>query len=321
MYRTGLIEFEAVLAVARRRSFRAAAVELDMSTSALSNAVAGLEARLGVRLFHRTTRSVSLTEAGQEFLDRVGPTFAQIQQAMSAVNDHRSTPSGRLRINTSLGAARMIFQPIVLEFLRRYPEMSVDIVTEGRMVDIVADGFDVGIRVSALVPQDMIRVPIGSNLRMAVVGSPGYFAKHRPPRSPADLSAHQCVRARLPSGASSPWEFTVQAKTQAIEVPGSLVLDAPILMLEAALQGQGLAQLAEWYIDEHVASGRLVRVLNDWTTPVAGLCLYYSGRRHASAALRAFIDLIREFNDGVRREGQGITPDKRTKVTPAKARK
>ncbi len=146
MFKTGLIEFEAVLAVARRHSFRASAVELGMSTSALSSAVAGLEARLGVRLFHRTTRSVSLTEAGHEFLAQVEPAIAQIQGAMSAINDHRATPTGTLRINSSLGAARMIFQPVVCEFLRRHPAMTVDIVTEGRMVDIVGEGFDVGIR-------------------------------------------------------------------------------------------------------------------------------------------------------------------------------
>lgn len=296
MYKTGLVEFEAVLAVARRHSFRAAALELDMSTSSLSSAVAGLEARLGVRLFHRTTRSVSLTEAGQEFLAQVGPAFAQIQGAMSAISDHRSTPSGTLRINSSLGAARMIFQPIVLDFLHRYPAMTVDIVTEGRMVDIVAEGFDAGVRAGELVPLDMIRVPIKPDIRMIVVGSPEYFATNPRPRSPDDLSAHRCIRTRLPSGAPSPWEFTKQGEVFRVDVPGNLILDAPILMQEAARQGQGLAQIAEWYTREDVAAGRLVPVLEDWMTSHPELSLYYSGRRHIPAGLRAFIDLIRESN-------------------------
>lgn len=201
MHKSGLVELEAVLAVARRQGFRPAAVELGMSATALSNAVAGLEARLGVRLFHRTTRSVSLTEAGEQFVARIAPAMAEIRGATEAAASQRQRPAGTLRINTSLGAIRMVFAPLVLEYLRRYPDMSVDIVTEGRLVDIVAEGFDAGLRPSEMVPRDMVRVPIGRDMRMAVVGTPAYFAQRPKPKSPADLAAHDCIRARLPNGA------------------------------------------------------------------------------------------------------------------------
>ncbi|OWQ43939.1 LysR family transcriptional regulator [Roseateles noduli] len=300
MQKDSLTEFEVVLAVARRQGFRPAAVELEMSTSAVSNAVAGLEARMGVRLFHRTTRSVSLTEAGRRFVERVGPAVAQIQEAVAAADDRAGAPSGTLRLNSSLGAAQMVFRPVLAEFLRRYPDVTLDVVTEGRLVDIVAEGFDAGLRLAPQVPRDMIRVPIGLPLRMAVVGSPDYFERHGLPSTPADLARHACIRARMPSGLPSPWEFA-QAKRgkqaaarEALDVPGPMVLDSPLLMLEAARAGLGLAQIAEWYVAEDIASGRLRRVLDDWAAPLPALCLYYSGHRHIPATLRALIDLIHE---------------------------
>ncbi|WP_213775765.1 LysR family transcriptional regulator [Bradyrhizobium sp. dw_78] len=294
MRSSGLVELDAVLAVARHRGFRTAAIELDMSRSALSHAVAALEAKLGVRLFHRTTRSVSLTQAGEQFVAGVAPALSQIREAMEQAGSHRDTPAGTLRLNTSTGAARQMMEPIILEYLRRYPDMTVDIVTENRLIDIVVDGFDAGFRLAELVPQDMIAVPVGPKLRFAVVGSPVYFENHQQPNTPADLLQHRCIRMRLPSGAIYHWEFERHGEEAAIDVNGPLILDEPHLMLEAARAGVALAYLSEWNVAPDLASGALVRVLEDWTPPFPGLCLYYSGRRHVPAGLRALIDLIRE---------------------------
>jgi len=295
MHKTGLVELNAVVAVARHGSFRAAAIELGMSSSALSHAVAGLEARLGVRLFNRTTRSVSLSAAGQEFVAEVAPALSSIQGAIESINSHRDTPTGTLRINSSVGAARQILAPVVLEYLRRYPEMRVDLVTEARMIDIVVEGFDVGIRTTDTVPGDMIAVPFGPIRRHAVVASPAYFAQNAPPRTPGDLLAHRCIRARLASGTIYRWEFERGGEALSIDVPGSLTLDDPTLMVEAALGGAGIVHVAHWSVAADIAAGRLVPVLEDWTPPLSGLCLYYPGRRHVPAGLRALIDLIREI--------------------------
>jgi DNA-binding transcriptional LysR family regulator len=294
MYKTGLIEIEAALAVARLNGFRPAAAELGMSTSALSSAIAGLEARLKVRLFNRTTRSVSLTEAGRLFIERVRPAVTEISQAMAEASSRAGSPAGTLRINSSLGAARMVIEPLVLAYLQRYPEMNVDMVTEARNVDIVADGFDAGLRPVEAVPAGMVRVPFGSKIRMAVVGAPAYFEKHPVPLAPTDLLEHECIRIRSPNGALSAWEFSQQDKNIEMAVPGRLVVDAPALMLDAVRRGWGLAYLAEWYVIDDLGSGRLVQALQDWTPAFSGLALYYPANRHIPASLRAFIDLIRE---------------------------
>jgi DNA-binding transcriptional LysR family regulator len=295
-------EYDAVLAVARLGSFRAAAIELGMSPSALSHAIAALEARLGVRLFNRTTRSVSPTDAGAQFIARIAPALGTIGEAIEAINNQRETPAGTLRINSSAGAARMILTPIILDYLRLYPEMNVVLVTEGRLVDVVGQGFDAGIRIAEAVPQDMIAVPIGGDQRMVVVGSPGYFAEHPQPQAPEDLMAHRCIRARMASGQIYHWEFEKRGQAVAIDVPGQLVLDEWTLMLEAVLASAGLGFLSAWSVAPHLASGRLVAVLEDWTPPYPGMCLYYPGRRHVPAGLRALIDLIRKRNaEGVLR--------------------
>ena len=294
MHRSGLVELEAVLAVARRGSFRAAAAELGMSTSAVSNAIAGLEARLGSRLFHRTTRSVSLTEAGRRFADRITPALMEIRSASEEINAQDQSLTGTLRINASVGAAQMIFEPLVLAFMRRHPGMTVDIITEARLVDIVAAGFDAGIRLEESVPRDMIAVPIGGDQRLVVVGAPSYFEHHPQPHVPGDLSAHACIRLRLSHGGIYHWELERHGESVAVDVQGLLILDEMRMIAQAARAGLGLAFMSEWYVAEDLAAGRLLQVLDDWTPPFPGMRLYYPGHRHVPAALRAFIELIRE---------------------------
>jgi DNA-binding transcriptional LysR family regulator len=294
MSKAGLIELNAVVAIARHRSFRAAAAELGMSPSALSHAIAALEQRMGVRLFNRTTRSVAPSEAGEQFLARIGPALREIGDAMAAANEARAQPAGTLRINTSDGAARQIMAPIILPFLRRWPLIALDLVTEGRLVDIVAEGFDAGIRLAEAVPRDMIAIACGPQQGFAVVASPAYLAARPPPLSPSDLAAHACIRSRMPSGALIPWEFERHGEASRVQVQGSLTLDQPHLMIETALAGLGIAYVNEWSASPHLASGRLVRLLADWTPPFPGLCLYFPSHRHVPATLRAFIAMVRE---------------------------
>ena len=293
MKRAGLSELQAVVTLSTHRSFRAAASELGMSASALSHAISALEGRMGVRLFHRTTSSVSLSEAGEQFLGRLRPALREIDEAMEAVNAFRDTPQGSLRINASEGAARQIFAPVVLRFLEQFPAMKVDLVTEGRLVDIVAEGFDAGIRLAETVPKDMIAVPFGPPQRFAVVGSPAYFKRHPRPRTPADLAANPCIRMRLPSGAPARWQFEKNGDEQLVDVAGVLTLGSSELRVQAALAGVGLAYVIDWEVADHLASGRLVRVLQDWTPAFPGLALYYPGHRHVAAGLRAFVQVLR----------------------------
>ena len=296
MKTSGLAELEAVLAVARHRSFRAAANELSVSKSALSHAVGALEARIGVRLFNRTTRSVSLSEAGGQFVSTVAPALSTIHAALDQAGSFRDTPSGTLRINTSVGAAHQAM-PVFIAYLQRYPEMKLDIVTEGRLIDIVVEGFDAGIRLMETVPQDMIAVPFGDRQRFAVVGSPTYFERHKPPRTPADLTAHQCIRSRMPSGSIYQWEFERYGESMRVDGSGAITLNDASLMLAAARAGLGLTYLSEWDVSEDLKAGTLVRVLEDWTPSFDGLCLYYPGRRYIPAGLRALIEMIREYAD------------------------
>jgi DNA-binding transcriptional LysR family regulator len=293
MHQSGLLDLDAVVAVARLGGFRAAAIDLGVSATSVSNAVAGLEARLGVRLFNRTTRSVSLSHAGAQFLATVAPALSDIHAAMEATRNQRGRPAGALRLNCPVAAVRQILVPVVLEFQRRYPDVRVDIVTDAHLVDIVAKGFDAGIRTRDVVPGDMVVTPFGPALRFVVVGSPAYFRDHPEPTQPSDLMAHRCIRARWPSGALYRWEFERDGEALTMDVPGVLTLDEPTLMREAALADAGLAYLWDAHVKDDLESGRLVSVLEDWTPSSPGLCLYYPGRRNAPAALTAFIDMLR----------------------------
>lgn len=295
MTREVLSDIEAVISVARQGSFRAAALDLDMSTTALSNAIAKLEQRLGIRLFNRTTRSVSLTDAGRIFVEQVSPAMKDIRDAMLAAQSLQQTPSGTLRINAFAAAAREVLAPLILPFLRRYPLVHIDLVTEGKLVDIVAAGFDIGLRPADLVPVDMIAVPLGLHRQHAVVASPEFIAKHGKPNVPTDLYRFRCLRGRLPNNALFRWRFEKDGDAVQIDVQGSLTLDEPSLVRIAAQNGIGLGYLMEAEVREDIAAGRLVQVLEDWTPGLPPLALYYPGRKNPPAAFTAFIQAAREF--------------------------
>lgn len=295
MTRSVLADLDAVLSIARLGSFRAAALDLGMSTTALSNSIAKLERRLGIRLFNRTTRSVSLTDAGRTFVERVGPAMTDIHDAMLAAQSLQETPTGTLRINAYASAAREVMAPIILSFLRRYPQVHIDLVTEGRLVDIVAAGFDLGLRPADLVPNDMIALQIGLKRRNAVVASPDFLRTHGTPIVPADLYRFRCIRARLPNNALLRWKFEKEGNAVQIDVQGSITLDESSLVRIAAQDGVGLGYVMEADVHDDIAAGRLVRVLEDWTPSLAPLALYYPGRKNPPAAFTAFIKAARDF--------------------------
>ncbi len=298
MTRHSLIELEAVLAIVRCGSFRAAALDLGTSTTAISNAVGKLERALAVRLFNRTTRSVSLTDAGRTFVAQIKPALEDIQKAMNTARSQQETPSGTLRINAFATAAREIMVPLVLSYLQRYPRVHVDLVTEGRLVDVVAAGFDLGVRSADLVPSDAIAIPLGQTRGMAVAASPAFFEDRAIPRVPQDLLSYPCIRGRLPDGALLRWRFEKAGEELQIDVDGPITLDEASLARIAAVNGVGIGYFMEADVREDLAAGRLVRILADWTPPPVPLCLYFYNRRNASAALQAFIAMARDIAAG-----------------------
>lgn len=285
--------------VARLRSFRRAAAELGVSPSALSHALRGLEERLGVRLLNRTTRSVTPSEAGQRLLARLSPALRDIDDALEDINDFRATPVGTLRLNVPRSAAHMLLAPLVSRFLAAYPQMRVELITDDSLIDIVAAGYDAGVRFGESLQGDMVAVPLGPPQRLAVVASPKYLKQHGVPKTPHDLAAHNCIRHRFPGGRLYHWEFERAGVALPMEVDGSLTLGEQELMLRAAEDGVGIACVFEGQAQSRLAARRLRRVLEDWCAPMPGFYLYYPSRRQMPAGLRAFVDLVRESNGAV----------------------
>ena len=294
MPRPTLADLGAFAAIAAHQSFRKAADELGQSPSTLSHAMRTLEATLGVRLLHRTTRSVAPTEAGTRLLARLRPLLHDFDAALSEVDAFRDGPSGTLRINANETAARLLLRAVMPRFMARHPAVTLDLVTEGRLVDIVAEGFDAGVRLGESLPQDMVAVRFGGDTRFRAVAAPAYLDARGEPATPDDLEGHSCIRHRMPSGKLYRWEFERNGQELAVNVPGALTLDHLGLMVEAAADGLGIAYVNERAARAHLADGRLLPVLSEWCPAIPGLFLYYPGHRQVPGALRAFIDILKK---------------------------
>ena len=294
-------DLNAFLAVARARSFRGGARASSGSASGLSEAVRRLEAQLGVRLLHRTTRSVVPTEAGARLLELLGPALAEVEAALDVVNGYRERPTGTLRLNVPVSAARLVLPAIVPPFLAAYPDIRLDVIAEDGFVDVLAAGCDAGIRYDDRLEQDMIAVPIGPRVqRFAAAASPGYLVRHGRPEHPRDLLAHACLRGRFPSGAMAPWEFERDGEVVRVDPAGPLLVRigaATDLAVDAAIAGTGIIHLFEDWLRPHLDSGALEPVLEPWWQRFPGPFLYYHGRRLLPAPLRAFVDFIKRSAD------------------------
>jgi DNA-binding transcriptional LysR family regulator len=287
-------DLAAFVAVARERSFTRAAAKLGVSQSALSQTIKGLEARLGMRLLTRSTRSVSPTEAGDRLLRTLAPRFEEIEQELGALDALREKPAGTIRITAGEHPAVSVLQPSLKRILSDYPDIHVEIVVDYGLTDIVAQGYDAGVRMGEQVAKDMIAVRIGPDMRMAVVGSPAYFEGRGRPEQPQDLTAHNCINIRLPTyGGLFAWEFERDGREIRVRVEGQIVVNHGALRLASVLDGLGLAYVPEDQIADHVASGHLVRVLDDWCAPFSGYHLYYPSRRHASPAFALVVEALR----------------------------
>ena len=293
MPRDAINDLQAFLAVAREQSFTKAATKLGVSQSALSHTVRGLEAQLGVRLLTRTTRSVAPTPAGERLLTTMGPLLDEIEAGMAALSEFRDKPAGTIRITTGEHAAHTVLWPALERLLPDYPDIKVELDLNNGLTDIVAGRYDAGVRLGEQVAKDMVAVRIGPDARMAVVGAPSYFASRPRPRTPEDLTSHDCIGLRMQSGGLLTWEFEKGDREVKVRVEGRLVFNSTLMALEAAVAGYGLAYLLEDRVQACLADGRLVRVLADWCPPFSGYHLYYPSRRQPTPAFALLVDALR----------------------------
>jgi DNA-binding transcriptional LysR family regulator len=294
MRRGSLDDLQALLAVGREQSFTKAAAKLGVSQSALSQTIRQLEARLGVRLLTRTTRSVSPTEAGERLMRTAGPRFEEIEAELAALSELREKPAGTIRITAMEYATDAILMPKLAKLLREYPDIKIEIIIDYGLTDIITERYDAGVRSGEQVAKDMIAVRIGPDMRMAVVGAPSYFRTRPEPKKPQDLIAHNCINLRLPThGNVYAWEFERGSRELRVRVDGQLTFSGTAQLLNAALLGYGLAYVPEGMVQTHIDKGRLKRVLADWCQPYSGYHLFYPSRRQSSAAFTLVVDALR----------------------------
>ncbi|MFJ3486478.1 LysR family transcriptional regulator [Pseudomonas sp. NPDC090202] len=295
MIRADLPELTAFIAIAEHQSFSGAARVLGVSPSALSHSMRNLEARLEMRLFNRTTRSVALTEAGEQLLHGVRPLLNDLTNVVNEVTSARNSPSGSIRISASESSFRQLIQHVVPGFLAKYPQIHLEFIADSKLLDIVGDGFDAGIRIFDDVPRDMIAVRFGPDIRFAAVASPAYLQDHPPPQTPHDLKSHRCIRFRFASGALFRWDLQYLEQSASVDVEGPMTMDNINLMIEAALAGIGIGWVPLAQVEEHLREGRLVHLLPEWSPVYPGVCLYYPANRHPPTALRLFAEAVREW--------------------------
>lgn len=291
----GLTELTAFRTIAEQKSFSAAGRVLGVSASALSHTLKNMEETLNVRLFNRTTRSVSLTEAGEQFFNRIVPSMTDLQEAVNELSVSQECPTGKIRISSSDTGAIPLIRDFLPQFFEKYPDIHVEIVAESRFVDIVSEGFDAGIRLYETIPGDMVAIKLTPELKMIAVATPQYLQANQPPLVPQDLKEHHCIRYRFDSGTLNLWELTSNGESVTMDVDGPLTLGNTNLMVEAALTGIGIAWVPEPQVREYLDSGRLIHVLPEWATELSELCLYYPANRYPPSVFKIFTQALREW--------------------------